>query len=290
MCFSDCIRVQKKAMLSAAKAKKMKRNVPLLTKKPPSPKNIEFSIKTLDQIRAERKRKLLVTDDSNEASLTTESEEVLPDMCESEKDPASVEQSQSAGEEVLKPAPPKRRLVIKRGSLRTNAKSADSNADSAKISIAAGGQIGEESAASSENEVELDSGQPSLKYPNLVESNNTDMDPPIATVDAQDEPADGLTKEETNEARKEPSARGLNTLTSTPTVEVKNRRFKSVKVLKIRRKKLPNLARQVFKDVGDAASKLEREDHLLLSPVVEERVLDGAGERKKSIAEMKAEM
>ena len=283
-------------------------------KKPSAPPSLNFSIKSLDQIRAEKKRKRPHEQDDDVISGPTAKastsyggegpdESSAGSVSQSGEEVALNERS-GPGEETDKdlpkePAPPKRRLVIKRTSLRKNAESAEMDTagdkDVKRIKAESSAEAESSECTSAKN---IPSTKSSEKKDTYFDAICIDKSVPL--------PDSKQVKESINPNRT------VNTITHTspqdndistkatqpnppPTTSTSRdtgavATHKRITVLKVKRKTVPSSS-STEEEKRAIKSELDIDASLLLSPVDEAKSLQGGvPERKKSIAEMKAEM
>ena len=222
--------------------------------------------------------------------------------------------TESSSEELSKSAPPKRRLVIKRSSLRKNADSANSSADSAEESSVVESQTKrrkmDESAVnmSSMNESSTSTTLPSISHAQSTpyyDATCIDKSVPLPDDDkAQMQNKRSYNKTENLASRnRDVSSNSREKRTAVSTSKVPQNTQKKVSVLKIKRKRntAPVSNEKVTQPIKGAVSEVDLDASLLLSPMEESKLVGEVGdgekveggaivERKKSIAEMKAEM
>lgn len=281
-------------------------------KKPSAPPSLNFSIKSLDQIRAEKKRKRPHEQDDDiisgpTAEASTRSGGERPDesgdsVSQSGEEMALNEQS-GPGEATDKdlpkePAPPKRRLIIKRTSLRKNAESAetgttgDNNIKRIKVESSAEAESSE--CASAKN---IPSTKSSKKRDTYFDATCIDKSVPFPDskqVKESRNPNTTVNSITHTSQDNDISTKAIQpnppptTSTSRDTGAVAT--HKRITVLKVKRKNVPSSS-SVEEEKRAVKSELDIDASLLLSPVDEAKSLQGGvPERKKSIAEMKAEM
>ena len=271
------------------------------TKPPVLAASLNFSVKTLDQIRAEKKRKQPVPEDSDATSGSRPSlDKPVGPVSQSRHEVALNDQAAEASDKDLSKelAPPKKRLVIKRSSLRKNAESAEMektrDVDVKKRKVDSSDEADGTSVCTTTKKnppsktdqkdtyfdatcIDKSVPLPDSKQVPVTESRKTDRS---GRSNPSQDRSNTVTKE-LDQAKATPLPDSTQEDTGTHTVATSKR----VTILKGKRKSEPSPpAREI-------SSELDIDASLLLSPMDESRSLvGGVPERKKSIAEMKAEM
>ena len=282
-------------------------------KKPSAPPSLNFSIKSLDQIRAEKKRKRPHEQDDDVISGPTAKastsyggegpdESSAGSVSQSGEEVALNERS-GPGEETDKdlpkePAPPKRRLIIKRTSLRKNAESTETGTagdnDVKRIKVESSAKAESSECTSAKN---IPSTKSSKKRDTYFDATCIDKSVPLPdSKQVKESRSPNRTVNSITHTSQDNDISTKATQPNPPPTTSTSRdtgavaTHKRITVLKVKRKTMPS-SLSVEEEKRAVKSELDIDASLLLSPVDEAKSLQGGvPERKKSIAEMKAEM